>query len=72
VGNKVLPVWEQFALGDFNDVMMDAVIEGLDNYQSMASQVLGNERVKKGFTDLLLDIVYQAFQKRSGSNQEAE
>jgi hypothetical protein len=25
---------EQFALGDFQDVMMDAVIEGLDNYQS--------------------------------------
>lgn len=63
---------EQFALGDFNDVMMDTVIEGLDNYQSMASQVLGNERVKKGFADLLLDLVYQAFQKRSNSNQEVE
>lgn len=63
---------EQFALGDFNDVMMDAVIEGLDNYQSMASQVLGNERVKKGFTDLLLDLVYQAFQKRADSNQKTE
>lgn len=63
---------EQFALGDFNDVMMDTVIEGLDNYQSMASQVLGNEQVKKGFVDLLLDLVYQAFQKRSGSNQEVE
>ena len=61
---------EQFALGDFNDVMMDAVIEGPDNYQSMAGQVLGNERVKKGFTDLLLDLVYQAFQNRAGGNQE--
>ena len=56
----------------FNDVMMDAVIEGLDNYQSMASQVLGNERVKKGFTDLLLNLVYQAFQKRADSNQKTE
>jgi type I restriction enzyme R subunit len=63
---------EQFALGDFNDVMMDTVIEGLDNYQSMASQVLGNERVKKGFADLLLDLVYQAFQKQSSRNQEVE
>ena len=36
---------EQFALGDFHDVMMDAVIEGLGNYQSMADQVLNNEQV---------------------------
>jgi hypothetical protein len=38
----------------------------------MARQVLGSERVKKGFTDLLLDLVYQAFQKRPASNQEVE
>jgi type I restriction enzyme, R subunit len=55
---------EQFALGDFHNVMMDSVIEGLDNYRSMASQVLGNERVQKGFASLLLDMVYQAFQKQ--------
>jgi hypothetical protein len=54
---------EQFALGDFHDVMMDAVIEGLDNYQSMADQVLNNEQVRRGFASLLLDLVYQAFQQ---------
>lgn len=61
---------EQFALGDFHDVMMDAVIEGLDNYQSMADQVLNNEQVQKGFASLLLDLVYQAFQKQPNDNQD--
>ena len=61
---------EQFALGDFHDVMMDAVIEGLDNYQSMADQVLNNEQVQKGFASLLLDLVYQAFQKQPDDKQD--
>jgi type I restriction enzyme R subunit len=55
---------EQFALGDFNSVMMDAVIEGLDNYQSMASQVLGNDQVRKGFAALLLELVYKGFERK--------
>jgi type I restriction enzyme R subunit len=59
---------EQFALGDFNTVLMDAVIEGLDNYQSMASQVLGDEKVKKGFGELLLELVYGTFQKQAKSS----
>lgn len=61
---------EQFALGDFQDVMMDAVIEGLDNYQSMADQVLNNEQEQKGFATLLLDLVYQAFQKQHDNKQD--
>lgn len=36
---------EQLALGDFHNVMTDAVIEWLDNYQSMTAQVLNNEQV---------------------------
>ena len=55
---------EQFALGDFDTVMMDAVIEGLDSYQSMASQVLGDDRVKRGFAELLLGLVYDSFRKQ--------
>jgi len=63
---------EQFALGDFNIAMMDAVIEGLDNYQSMASQVLGNEQVKKGFAALLLELVYRGFEQRREKNTSPE
>ncbi len=55
---------EQFALGDFHDVLMDNVIEGLDNYQSMAGQVMGNEETRKAFSKFILDLVYQEFQKK--------
>ncbi len=55
---------EQFALGDFQKVMLETVVEGLDNYQSMAGQVLGNERVREGFAAVLLDIVYVALRER--------
>ena len=40
---------EQFALGDFQHVLMDNVIAGLDHYQAMAGQVMGNERIQKVF-----------------------
>lgn len=61
---------EQFKLGDFDHVMMDAVIEGLDSYQSMASQVLASEKVKAGLAALLLDMVYKGFEsQRSPVNQ---
>lgn len=55
---------EQFALGDFQRVLMDNVIEGLDHYQAMAGQVMGNERVQKAFAEIMLDVVYQEFQRQ--------
>jgi type I restriction enzyme, R subunit len=62
---------EQFALGDFDNEMMDAVLAGLDNYQSMASQVLSSEKVKKGLAALLLDMVYKGFESRRIQNTPA-
>ncbi len=55
---------DQFALGDFRNVMMDKVIEGLDNYNSMATQVLNDDRVRQGFANILLEMVYQGFRKK--------
>jgi len=49
---------EQFALGAFDDALMDAVLEGLERYQGMASQVLGNDAVKARFSVLIRDLVY--------------
>ena len=54
---------EQFALGDFSGAFMDTVIEGLDRYQSMAEQVLTNDRTRKGFEQLVLDMVYRGFEQ---------
>ena len=55
---------EQFAMGDFQHVLMDNVIEGIDRYQSMAGQVMGNPRVQKAFGEIL---VYREFQERKAS-----
>lgn len=40
--------------------MMETIVDGLENYQSMAGQVLSNERVRDGFAVVLLDIVYES------------
>lgn len=60
---------EQFGLGDFKGVFTDTIISGLDNYKSMASQVLGNERVKQEFADIVLDMLYERFKGGESSAQ---
>ena len=40
---------DQFALGDFSGAFVDTVIDGLDNYRSMAEQVLTSPNTRKGF-----------------------
>ena len=55
---------EQFTLGDFQNVLMDNVIEGIDRYQNMAGQVMSNPRIQKEFAAILLDLVYQEFQQK--------
>jgi type I restriction enzyme R subunit len=50
---------EQAILGDFKDVMLDSVIASMDTHQNLAAQVLKEERVKKGFAKLLLDMIFK-------------
>lgn len=57
----------QFALGDFQRIMMETIINAFDSYQEMTQQVLKNEQTQKGFSHLLLDVVYSAL--RQGSNR---
>jgi len=58
---------QQFGMGDFNTVLMDAVIDGLDNYQAMAEQVMGSEKVKQEFSKIILDVVYDGFKAKTES-----
>lgn len=58
---------EQFALGDFSTVFTDTIIDGLDNYQSMAEQVLTKDQTRKGFERLVLDLVYRGFERMRGA-----
>jgi len=55
---------EQFALGDFNKAFLQVVVEGLNNYESMAGQVLKNDRLRTRLGDMLRDLVYEEFVKR--------
>lgn len=55
---------DQFALGDFRNVMMDKVIQNLDNYTAMATQVLNEDRIREGFANILLEMVYKGFKEK--------
>jgi type I restriction enzyme R subunit len=50
---------EQAMLGDFPALMTDAIIDSMDVHQNMATQVLSNEKVKVGFANLVLDMIYK-------------
>ena len=52
---------EQFRLGSFERDLIDTVMDGLEKYGSMASQVLGNEETRKRFSSIVLEVVYGRF-----------
>lgn len=62
---------EQFGLGDVKTLLMDTVIARLDNYESMASQVLRSERVKEQFADIVLTLVYDGLKEKAQSSSTA-
>jgi len=58
---------EQAMLGDFPSLMTDAIIESMDVHQNMATQILSNEKIKTGFANLVLDMIYnQLGQPKTG------
>jgi type I restriction enzyme R subunit len=56
---------EQFALGDFQNDLLKAVIGSLDSYQDKAGQVLSNDKTRAAFSSILLDMVYDAALKKA-------
>jgi len=56
---------EQFGLGDFKNVMTDIVIEGQEAHNSIAGQLLKDERIFAAMQGMLAQMVYQAFAQRS-------
>jgi len=48
---------EQAMLGGFADKLNDAVIESLDAHQNMATQVLSEERIRKGLANIVYDFI---------------
>ncbi len=56
---------EQTMLGDFPSLVTDAIIESMDAHQGLATQVLSNDKIKKGFANLVLDMVYDHIKSKS-------
>ncbi|MFW3346594.1 type I restriction enzyme subunit R domain-containing protein [Aliarcobacter butzleri] len=48
---------EQAMIGGFEVALSDAVIESFDAHQSMATQILSNDKVKQGIANIVYDLV---------------
>lgn len=58
---------EQFALGDFKNIMTDIIIEGQDAHNNIAEQLLKDDRIFAAMRGMLAKMVFQAFaQNRQG------
>jgi type I restriction enzyme R subunit len=55
---------EQFAMGDFKDVLTDLILEGQENHNKIAEQLLKDERVFTAMQGMLAGMVYQAFSSK--------
>jgi type I restriction enzyme R subunit len=55
---------QQFALGSFKDIMTDAIIDSQDGHNSIADQLLRDERVFTAMMEMLAKQVYRAFGKQ--------
>lgn len=48
---------EQAMLGGFSERLNDAVIESLDIHQNMATQVLSEDRIRRGLANIVYDVI---------------
>lgn len=48
---------EQAMMGGFADAIKDAVIDSLDVHQSLATQVLSEESIKKGLANIVYGLI---------------
>lgn len=54
---------QQFAMGDFKDILTDIVIEGQEAHNNIAAQLLKDERIFTAMQGWLAKLVWQQFQK---------
>ena len=59
---------EQFALGSFKDEFMDVVIEAQDAQNSIAEQMLKDERIMGVMQKMLAKMVWKQFQQAGAAN----
>jgi type I restriction enzyme R subunit len=56
---------QQFTMGDFKDIFNDIVIEGQEAHNSIADQLLKDERIMGAMQGMLARMVYQAFAQKA-------
>jgi type I restriction enzyme R subunit len=55
---------DQFAMGDFKDVLTDLIIEGQENHNAIAEQLLKDERIFTAMQGVLASVVYNTFRNQ--------
>ncbi len=55
---------EQFAMGDFKNILTDVVLDSQGAHNNIADQLLKDERIFAAMQGMLAKMVYQAFAKR--------
>jgi len=56
---------EQAMIGGFAEAINSAVIESLDVHQDLATQVLGEDRIKNGFADVVYELLVQGLKRNA-------
>ena len=55
---------EQFSLGNFNAIFADTVVDGMDAHNSIAKQLLSDERIFAAMQGMMAGAVYRAFGRK--------
>ncbi len=58
---------EQAMMGGFADAINDAVIDSLDVHQNLATQVLNEDRIKRGLADIVYGLIAKGLKTESNN-----
>jgi len=61
---------EQAMMGGFSEAINDAVIDSLDVYQNLATQVFGEERIRTGFANIVYELIAKGLKQVNGESTE--
>ena len=53
-------------MGGFPEAINDAVIDSLDAHQNLATQVLGEERIRNGFANIVYELIAKGLKQVNG------
>lgn len=57
---------EQAMMGGFAEAINSAVIDSLEVHQDLATQVLGEERIRNGFANIVYELIAKGLNQANG------